>query len=129
MIISAWPGFGRWCRDLAMGRWRHAGRGCTEVCMLIGVCLDEGSLGAPRVLTPELRAALAEPGTVVVDAWEFANLGLKGSSYEAGEINGQPVRLVSSIAPNPKVTVPGDLPIVEALLRKTPEARVEEPAV
>ena len=34
------------------------------------------------------------------------------------ELIGQPVRLVSSIAPNPKVTVPGDLPIVEALLRR-----------
>jgi 2-C-methyl-D-erythritol 4-phosphate cytidylyltransferase len=33
------------------------------------------------------------------------------------ELIGQPVRLVSSIAPNPKITVPGDLPIVEALLR------------
>ncbi|MGH7978979.1 MAG: 2-C-methyl-D-erythritol 4-phosphate cytidylyltransferase, partial [Limisphaerales bacterium] len=34
----------------------------------------------------------------------------------ACELIGQPVRLVSSIAPNPKVTVPGDLAIVEALL-------------
>ncbi len=33
------------------------------------------------------------------------------------ELIGQPVRLVSSIAPNPKVTVPGDLPFVEMLLR------------
>jgi 2-C-methyl-D-erythritol 4-phosphate cytidylyltransferase len=32
------------------------------------------------------------------------------------ELIGQPVRLVSSIAPNPKVTVPGDLAIIEALL-------------
>lgn len=32
------------------------------------------------------------------------------------ELIGQPVRLVSSIAPNPKVTLPGDLPIVETLL-------------
>lgn len=32
------------------------------------------------------------------------------------ELIGQPVRLVSSIAPNPKVTVPGDLQIVETLL-------------
>jgi 2-C-methyl-D-erythritol 4-phosphate cytidylyltransferase len=32
------------------------------------------------------------------------------------ELIGQPVRLVSSIAPNPKVTMPGDVPIVEALL-------------
>jgi 2-C-methyl-D-erythritol 4-phosphate cytidylyltransferase len=35
----------------------------------------------------------------------------------ACELIGQPVRLVSSIAPNPKVTVPGDLPLVETLLR------------
>ena len=35
----------------------------------------------------------------------------------ACELIGQPVRLVSSIAPNPKVTVPGDLPIVETLLK------------
>jgi 2-C-methyl-D-erythritol 4-phosphate cytidylyltransferase len=43
----------------------------------------------------------------------------------ACELIGQPVRLVSSIAPNPKVTVPGDLPIVETLLRKPslPRAR------
>ena len=34
----------------------------------------------------------------------------------ACELIGQPVRLVSSIAPNPKVTTPGDLPYVEILL-------------
>jgi 2-C-methyl-D-erythritol 4-phosphate cytidylyltransferase len=35
----------------------------------------------------------------------------------ACELIGQPVRLVSSISPNPKVTVPGDLPFIETLLR------------
>jgi len=35
----------------------------------------------------------------------------------ACELIGQPVRLVSGAHPNPKVTVPGDLPLVEALLR------------
>ena len=35
----------------------------------------------------------------------------------ACELIGQPIRLVSSIAPNPKVTVPGDLPFIEMLLR------------
>ena len=35
----------------------------------------------------------------------------------ACELIGQPARLVSSIAPNPKVTVPGDLPFVEMLLQ------------
>ncbi|MFZ0825839.1 MAG: 2-C-methyl-D-erythritol 4-phosphate cytidylyltransferase [Verrucomicrobiia bacterium] len=35
----------------------------------------------------------------------------------ACELIGQPVRLVSSVAPNPKVTVSGDLPLVETLLK------------
>jgi len=35
----------------------------------------------------------------------------------ACELIGQPIRLVPGTAPNPKVTVPGDLPFVEALLR------------
>jgi len=81
----------------AMGRWRLPGRGRSELCMLVGTRLDAGSLGALRVLTPELRAALAEPGTVVIDAWEFPTFGLKGSSYEFGEINGQAVRLAGTV--------------------------------
>jgi 2-C-methyl-D-erythritol 4-phosphate cytidylyltransferase len=36
----------------------------------------------------------------------------------ACELIGQRVKLVSSVAPNPKVTVAGDLPYIEALLRK-----------
>lgn len=35
----------------------------------------------------------------------------------ACELIDQPIRLVSSVAPNPKVTVPGDLPFVETLLK------------
>ncbi len=35
----------------------------------------------------------------------------------ACELIGQPVRLVESRQPNPKVTVPGDLPFIESLLR------------
>jgi len=35
----------------------------------------------------------------------------------ACELIGQPVRLVPSATPNPKVTVPGDLQFVEALVR------------
>lgn len=37
----------------------------------------------------------------------------------ACELIGQPVRLVKSNAPNPKVTVPADLPFVESLLKKS----------
>lgn len=36
----------------------------------------------------------------------------------ACELIGQPVRLVSDVGPNPKVTVPSDLPLVEALLQR-----------
>ncbi len=36
----------------------------------------------------------------------------------ACELIGQSVRLVASAAANPKVTVPGDLPVIEALLRE-----------
>lgn len=35
----------------------------------------------------------------------------------ACELIGQPVQLVASTAPNPKVTVPGDLPFIETILR------------
>jgi 2-C-methyl-D-erythritol 4-phosphate cytidylyltransferase len=35
----------------------------------------------------------------------------------ACELIGQPIRLVHGAQPNPKVTVPGDLPLVETLLR------------
>jgi 2-C-methyl-D-erythritol 4-phosphate cytidylyltransferase len=36
----------------------------------------------------------------------------------ACELIGQPVRLVNSASPNPKVTVPADLPFIESLLRQ-----------
>jgi putative ABC transport system permease protein len=82
---------------IGVGRWRLPGRGETDACTLVGVRLDDDSLGAPEVLTPPLRAALAEPGAVAIDAWEFASLGLKGNSQEAGEINGRPVRVVGAL--------------------------------
>jgi 2-C-methyl-D-erythritol 4-phosphate cytidylyltransferase len=37
----------------------------------------------------------------------------------ACELIGQPVRLVKSNSPNPKVTVPADLPFIESLLKKS----------
>lgn len=38
----------------------------------------------------------------------------------ACELIGQPVQLVKSAAPNPKVTVPADVPFIESLLRSVP---------
>jgi 2-C-methyl-D-erythritol 4-phosphate cytidylyltransferase len=37
----------------------------------------------------------------------------------ACELIGQPVRLVAGTTPNPKITVPGDLPLIEALLKRS----------
>jgi 2-C-methyl-D-erythritol 4-phosphate cytidylyltransferase len=37
----------------------------------------------------------------------------------ACELIGQPVRLVTSATPNPKVTVPGDFPLIEMLLKNS----------
>jgi 2-C-methyl-D-erythritol 4-phosphate cytidylyltransferase len=45
----------------------------------------------------------------------------------ACELIGQPVRLVPSTAPNPKVTVPGDLPFIENLLREYPISNIQHP--
>ncbi len=50
-------------------------------------------------------AAVREKGLLVTD------------DTAACELIGQPVRLVASAAPNPKVTVPADLPYIELLLR------------
>ena len=33
----------------------------------------------------------------MIDAWEFPTFGLRGTSYEPGEINGQPVRLAGTV--------------------------------
>ncbi len=46
----------------------------------------------------------------------------------ACELIGQPVRLVKSPAPNPKVTVPADLPLIESLLREHPTSNIQHPA-
>ena len=44
----------------------------------------------------------------------------------ACELIGQPVRLVSGIAPNPKVTVPADLAYIEVLLKSFPVQESEK---
>ena len=78
----------------SVGRWRRPGRGETDSCILVGLSLDDDSPSALAVLTPQLRAALAEPGAVVVDAWDMGTLSLTGAPYEAGEVNGRPARVV-----------------------------------
>ena len=68
------------------------------------------SVQTPQTFRVEvIRRALAEVrrrGLVLTD------------DTAACELIGQPVRLVSSPRPNPKVTVPADLPFIETLLRE-----------
>jgi 2-C-methyl-D-erythritol 4-phosphate cytidylyltransferase len=84
---------------------------------LIERTLDRSRLWA--VQTPQtfrldiIRRALSEVrrrGVLVTD------------DTAACELIGQPVRLVASIEPNPKVTRPEDLPCIEALLGRIPGA-------
>ncbi len=77
------------------------------------------SVQTPQTFRVEvIRRALAEVrqrGLVLTD------------DTAACEIIGQPVRLVLSAQPNPKVTVPGDLPFIEALLREHRTSNIEHP--
>jgi putative ABC transport system permease protein len=60
--------------------WKKPGVG-VEMCALVGSHLGPEALGAITELTPELRARLAEPGTVVLDAGDCALVGI----YRPGE--------------------------------------------
>ena len=75
----------------SFGSWIKPNGG-SELCILIGCSLEDDSLGAITELTPELRAALTEPLSVVVDSAERKNLGVQIGDY--AEINGQRVRVV-----------------------------------
>src|SRR5262249_4867381 len=70
--------------------------GGSELCIVIGSRLEDGSLGALRELTPDLRARLTEPGAIAVDEGELDRLGLKGVG-DVAEITGQRVRIVGLV--------------------------------
>jgi putative ABC transport system permease protein len=74
--------------------WNH--RGGVELVTVLGMRLDRGALGPIAALTPELRARLGEPNTMVVAEAEMAGLGLRRVGDHA-EINQHRVRLVGTI--------------------------------
>lgn len=80
---------------LWFGNWTKP-EGGTDLCMVIGSSLEPDAAGAADVLTPELRAALSEPMTVVVDSSDLGRLGLTGMDGRA-KINGHEVRLVGIV--------------------------------
>jgi putative ABC transport system permease protein len=82
---------------LGAALWHKPHRSNSEYCFLIGSRMDENSLGLVRSMLPGVRQSLTEPGTVVVDDWELANLGLERGGGEQGEVNGQRVRVVGTV--------------------------------
>lgn len=71
--------------------------GGTELCFLLGSRLDPDSAGAADLLTPELRAALTEPFTIVVDRSDVDRLKLD-SPLGKPKINGKEVRVVGTVS-------------------------------
>jgi putative ABC transport system permease protein len=70
--------------------------GGSELCYLLGSRLDGDARGTAQVLTPELRAALTERGTIVVDESDVERLELDKLSGKP-KINGKEVRLVGTV--------------------------------
>jgi putative ABC transport system permease protein len=71
--------------------------GGSNLCMILGSGMGPNDAGCADVLTPEMRAALAEPMTVVVDRSDMPRLGLAEIGSK-GKINGQEVRLVATVS-------------------------------
>src|SRR5262245_23159270 len=67
--------------------------GTSELCIVIGTKLDNDSMGSVNQLSPEMRDALTEPNSIVVDKAELRRLGVKGVGDYA-EINKVRVRIV-----------------------------------
>ena len=80
---------------LWFGNWTKP-QGGTDLCMVVGSSLEPDAAGAADVLTPELRAALSEPMTVVVDRSDLGKLGISEIDDRA-KINGHEVRLVGIV--------------------------------
>lgn len=80
-------------------------QGGNELCIVVGARLPEGSLGAVRHLTPELRGQLAEPGTVVVDESDLSRLGISGVG-ERVQVSGQRVRIIGTVRGLQGLTAP-----------------------
>jgi putative ABC transport system permease protein len=70
--------------------------GGTDLCFLLGSSLEPDAAGAMNVLTPELRTALTEPFTIVMDESDMKRMGLANVN-DTGKINGKEVRLVGTV--------------------------------
>jgi putative ABC transport system permease protein len=71
-------------------------KGDSELCIVIGSRLEDGSLGALKQLSPEMRNRLTEPRAIIVDEAEMSRLGVERVGDYA-EIAGQRVRVVGNV--------------------------------
>ena len=79
-------GFGYWDKPT----------GGMELCLVIGTRLGPEAFGPITQLTPEHRALLALPGSVVIDEGEFARLGITKIG-DTTEVVGKRVRVVGTV--------------------------------
>jgi len=71
-------------------------KGGSELCIVMGSRLDDDALGYVDELTPEKRAKLTEPDTIIVDESEFDRLGIHGVG-DTAEIAGRRVKVVDTV--------------------------------
>jgi len=102
--------------------WAKPGGG-SELCLVIGASVEDGTLGAVRELTPQLRDRLTEPGAIVLDESELGRLGIEGVG-DVAEISGYRVRVVGLVSGLKSLAGPYvfcSLTTGRALLRMQPE--------
>ena len=75
-----------------MGVWKTEDE-LTELTIVAGLNLTEHALGPIKPLSPELRVALREPGTIVLDRGDAHRLQIDAVG-QTGQINNHPVRVV-----------------------------------
>jgi putative ABC transport system permease protein len=72
--------------------------GGRDLCFLLGSALEPDSPGAPALLTPELRAKLTEPLSIVMDESDLKRMQLTSDpDAPRAKINGKEVRLVGTV--------------------------------
>jgi len=141
---SVWNGLEQLPKSTDIVAIQDAARPCTDVALIqatIDAAREHGAAGAAQPVTDTIK--LSEDGKVIARhldrsvLWAvqtpqtfrvevirraLAKVREKGlqvtDDTAACELIGQPVHLVPSAAPNPKVTLPADVPYVELLLKR-----------
>jgi 2-C-methyl-D-erythritol 4-phosphate cytidylyltransferase len=140
---SVWNGLAALAPETEMVAIQDAARPCTSVELIaatIQAARETGAAVAAQPVTDTIKASddgktialtvdrsklwsVQTPQTFRVEVIRRALAAARANHLKltddtaACELIGQPVRLVSSATPNPKVTVPADLPLIASLLR------------